>query len=473
MRSFAEDTIVAPATVPGAGAISIIRISGPEALALTGKVVTLKHGRCEDAAPYTLHFGTVLQPDGSPLDDVLVSIFRAPHSYTGEDAAEISCHASSYIVSQLLTLLVGAGARLAEAGEFTKRAYFNGKMDLAQAESVADIIAAEDAAAHRIAFQQMRGGFSRELKEMRDQLLEMTALMELELDFSEEDVEFADRSRLTQLLDRVVDHVQTLASSYRLGNAIKNGIPVTIAGAANTGKSTLLNALLGEERALVSDIAGTTRDTIEETLRIGSSRFRFIDTAGIRQTDETVEKMGIARTIQKVGEAHIVLGVVDASLDEEALKQQIRDLVNITHFDQQTLVILYNKWDKLSGNKNVTLFNNFVLSLNNKIVTFPISAKSKDGLAALQNWLELYEKDKIASSEQHTMVTNLRHYEALVQARTSLLRVRSGLTSSCPTDLVAEDLREAIRALQSILGASTPDVESTLGLIFSRFCIGK
>ena len=274
-----EDTICAPATVPGTGAISVIRVSGPEALSVADKTVMCRKGTISDAPGYTIRFGTVTAADGSVLDEVLVSVFRAPHSYTGEDSVEISCHASSYIVSSLMDLLYAAGARAAEPGEFTQRAFINGKMDLAQAEAVADVISSQNAAAHRVAFKQMKGGFSTELKSMRAELLEIVSLMELELDFSEEDVEFADRSRLDTLLDAIIGHISRLIDSFRLGNAIKNGVPVAIAGATNTGKSTLLNALLGEERAIVSDIHGTTRDTIEETLNIDGVLFRFIDTA--------------------------------------------------------------------------------------------------------------------------------------------------------------------------------------------------
>ncbi|MBP5740148.1 MAG: tRNA uridine-5-carboxymethylaminomethyl(34) synthesis GTPase MnmE, partial [Bacteroidales bacterium] len=290
-----EDTIVAPATIPGTGAISIIRVSGPDALALSDKVVHLRNGSIASSKGYTIHYGDVTLEDGSRLDDVLVSVFRNPHSYTGEDSVEISCHASRYIVEQLLSLLCRAGARMAGPGEFTQRAFVNGKMDLAQAEAVADVIAAQSAAAHKVAYSQMRGHFSKELEQMSDELVDMTSLLELELDFSEEEVEFADRSKLNSLLEGLLAHVSRLIDSFRLGNAIKNGVPVAIVGAANSGKSTLLNALLGEDRAIVSDIAGTTRDSIEETLNIDGILFRFIDTAGIRETGETIEKIGIDR----------------------------------------------------------------------------------------------------------------------------------------------------------------------------------
>ena len=297
-----DDTICAPATVPGTGAISIIRVSGKDALAISDKVIHCNRGTLSEAPGYTVKFGTACETDGTVIDEVLVSIFKAPHSYTGENSVEISCHASSYIVSRLIGLLLEAGARFAQPGEFTQRAFLNGKMDLAQAEAVADVIASQNAASHRIAFAQMKGGFSRELASMRNNLLEIVTLMELELDFSEEDVEFADRTRLKALVDGSLAHIGRLIDSFKAGNAIKNGVPVAIAGATNTGKSTLLNALLGEERAIVSDIHGTTRDTIEETLNLDGVLFRFIDTAGLRETDATVGRIGIERTLKKISE---------------------------------------------------------------------------------------------------------------------------------------------------------------------------
>ena len=351
-----EDTICAPATVPGTGAISVIRVSGPRAFAVADKVVCFRKGSAADSAGYTMKFGTIRSGEDL-IDEVIVSIFRAPHSYTGEDSVEISCHASSYIVSSIMSLLFEAGARAAEPGEFTQRAFLNGKMDLAQAEAVADVIASQNAAAHKVAFKQMKGGFSSELRGMRAELLEIVSLMELELDFSEEEVEFADRRQLDVLLDRVIAHTGRLIDSFRLGNAIKNGVPVAIAGATNTGKSTLLNALLGEERAIVSDIHGTTRDTVEETLNIGGVLFRFIDTAGIRETSEVVERIGIERTFRKISEASIVLGMVDLTRDDEDNFVMIRDIVGKVNLSSQVLVFLLNKSDVSSDNKNVILKN--------------------------------------------------------------------------------------------------------------------
>lgn len=316
---FTGETICAPATIPGTGAISIIRVSGKESLAIADKVIDTKGVPIAETEGYRLRYGTVFEADGSVLDNVIVSVFRAPHSYTGENSVEISCHASRFIVNKILEFLVNAGARIAAPGEFTRRAFINGKMDLAQAEAVADVIASQSAASHRVAMNQLKGGFSSELKVLREKLLTMTSLLELELDFSEEDVEFASRKELGQLVDDSFTHIGRLTASFSRGNAIKNGVTVAIVGATNTGKSTLLNALLGEERAIVSDIAGTTRDTIEETLNIDGILFRFIDTAGIRETDETIEKIGIDRTFKKLGEAAVVLGMTDLSRGEAAV----------------------------------------------------------------------------------------------------------------------------------------------------------
>ena len=340
---FTGGTICAPATIPGTGAISIIRVSGKEALAIADKVIDTKGVPIAETEGYRLRYGTVFEADGSVLDNVIVSVFRAPHSYTGENSVEISCHASRFIVNKILELLVNAGARIAAPGEFTRRAFVNGKMDLAQAEAVADVIASQSAASHRVAMNQLKGGFSSELKVLREKLLTMTSLLELELDFSEEDVEFASRKELGQLVDDSLTHIGRLTASFSRGNAIKNGVPVAIVGATNTGKSTLLNALLGEERAIVSDIAGTTRDTIEETLNIDGILFRFIDTAGIRETDETIEKIGIDRTFKKLGEAAVVLGMTDLSRGEAAVLED-------TDF-------ILSKVNEMGGVKNVAAVN--------------------------------------------------------------------------------------------------------------------
>ena len=504
-----EDTICAPATVPGTGAISVIRVSGPEALTIADKVITCRKGSIAEAGGYTLKFGFIYDSanncssedfetspkvencskngaNGQVIDEVLVSIFRAPHSYTGENSVEISCHASSYIVSSILNLLYAAGARAAEPGEFTQRAYLNGKMDLVQAEAVADVIASQNAAAHRIAFKQMKGGFSSELKGMRNELLELVSLMELELDFSEEEVEFADRSQLDNLLDQIIAHVSRLIDSFRLGNAIKNGVPVAIAGATNTGKSTLLNALLGEDRAIVSDVHGTTRDTIEETLNIDGILFRFIDTAGLRETDEVVEQIGIKRTFKKIEEASIVLGMVDLTRDIDSTCETIREIISKVNFEEQILAFLLNKTDISEVNKKVTLYNYIVsilekegisynlaetnLDSNARVQIIPISAKNGTGLEILRAHLASTQRDLMADSDT-TLVTNQRHAQALSDARTSLLRVRDGLAAGIPTDLAAQDIREAIYHLGSIVGEISTD--EVLGNIFRNFCIGK
>ena len=491
-----EDTICAPATVPGTGAISVIRVSGPEALTVADKVIRCRKGNISTAKGYSLKFGLIYNniinypsvdcstlPKEEIIDEVLVSIFKAPYSFTGENSVEISCHASSYIVSSIMNLLYEAGARAAEPGEFTQRAFLNGKMDLAQAEAVADVIASQNAAAHRIAFKQMKGGFSSELKGMRNELLELASLMELELDFSEEEVEFADRTRLDSLLEQIISHVGRLIDSFRLGNAIKNGVPVAIAGATNTGKSTLLNALLGEDRAIVSDVHGTTRDTIEETLNIDGILFRFIDTAGLRETSETVEKIGIERTFKKISEASIVLGMIDLTRDFDSTCETIREIVDKVDFPSQKLVFLLNKIDIADINKNVNIYNYIVSCVNNKefksiaepidvndIKIIEISAKLGTGIDELRNILVETQKNVLGDSDT-TLVTNQRHVQALSDARTSLLRVREGLAAGLPTDLAAQDIREAIYHLGSIVGEISTD--EVLGNIFRNFCIGK
>lgn len=471
-----EDTICAPATVPGTGAISVIRMSGPQALEIADKVIRCRKGTLSSAKGYTLKFGTIIDASGAVVDEVLASVFRSPHSYTGENSVEISCHASSYIVSTVMGLLYEAGARAAEPGEFTQRAYLNGKMDLAQAEAVADVIASQNAAAHRIAFKQMKGGFSSELRDMRGELLELVSLMELELDFSEEEVEFADRSRLDSLLEQIISHVSRLIDSFRLGNAIKNGIPVAIAGATNTGKSTLLNALLGEDRAIVSDVHGTTRDTIEETLNIDGVLFRFIDTAGLRETDEVVEQIGIQRTFKKISEASIILGMIDLTRDFESTRETIRSIIEKVDFSCQKLIFLLNKTDISDVRANTDTTDFIISELENKGVArtntaiIPISAKTGSGVGNLRTHLADSQRDLLADSDT-TLVTNQRHIQALTDARTSLLRVRSGLAAGLPTDLAAQDIREAIYHLGSIVGEISSD--EVLGNIFRNFCIGK
>ena len=433
-----------------------------------------------------MKFGTISDASGAIVDEVLVSVFRAPHSYTGENSVEISCHASSFIATSIMNLLYDAGARAAEPGEFTQRAFLNGKMDLAQAEAVADVIASQNAAAHRIAFKQMKGGFSSELRDMRSELLELVSLMELELDFSEEEVEFADRSQLDRLLTTLIGHISSLIDSFKLGNAIKNGVPVAIAGATNTGKSTLLNALLGEDRAIVSDVHGTTRDTIEETLNIDGVLFRFIDTAGLRETTEVVEKIGIERTFKKISEASVVLGMVDLTRDFESTCETVREIVEKVDFSSQKLVFLLNKTDICPVNKNVNIVNYIVslldsLDISSSLVSdnalegaavaiVPISAKTGSGIDVLRSILATSQRDLLGDSDT-TLVTNQRHVQALSDARTSLLRAQDGLATGIPTDLVSQDIRECIYALSSISGEIS--AQDVLINIFSNFCIGK
>lgn len=595
---FTGGTICAPATIPGTGAISIIRVSGKDALAIADKVIDTKGVPIAETEGYRLRYGTVFEADGSVLDNVIVSVFRAPHSYTGEDSVEISCHASRFIVNKILEFLVNAGARIAAPGEFTRRAFVNGKMDLAQAEAVADVIASQSAASHRVAMNQLKGGFSSELKVLREKLLTMTSLLELELDFSEEDVEFASRKELGQLVDDSLTHIRRLTASFSRGNAIKNGVPVAIVGATNTGKSTLLNALLGEERAIVSDIAGTTRDTIEETLNIDGILFRFIDTAGIRETDETIEKIGIDRTFKKLGEAAVVLGMTDLSRgeatvleDADFILSKVNEMGSVKNVgtendgsetdgaplsgtdgasrsetggtplsgtdgtslaetdgtslaetggtplagtdgtslagtdgaslaetggsslagtggasqhghgagQERKVVILVNKCDvagsfykddngtdygsgndlgknmaEIGGNKNVNHDNNIVSLIENKYdncKVIPISAKTGKGLSTLTKTLGEIGSE-ITGSTDETLVTNVRHYEALVRASMALGRVRDGLkVATLPPDLITQDLREALYHLGEIVGEITTD--ETLGNIFRNFCIGK
>ena len=470
-----SDTIVAPATTPGTGAISVVRLSGPECFRIADAVVKLQRGTVSDAAGYTIHYGEVFTQDGALLDDVLVSVFRAPHSYIGEDSVEISTHASSYIVSELVRLILAAGARFALPGEFTRRAFLNGKMDLAQAEAVADVISSGTSAAHRVAMNQLKGGFSSELSNLRSELLEMASLLELELDFSEEDVEFADRQRLSGLLEKAKAHVDKLASSFRQGNMIKNGVPVAIVGAANAGKSTLLNALLGEERAIVSEIAGTTRDTIEETLVIDGVLFRFIDTAGIRESSDSIEKIGIDRAFSKLSQADVVLALLDLDSSDDDLLESAGLIASRVDFGSQKLFFLLNKADILGSgcaNKNVTTLNNFVSRADIKCNILTISAKKKEGLEELKSALVEAEKDLIPNADS-TFVTNARHYEALLKASAALEQCRKSLGGNIPTDLVAEDLRQALRSINEILGTDLLDPETILHSIFKNHCIGK
>lgn len=468
--SLFDDTIAAPATVPGTGAVTLLRVSGPKALRIVSDVVKCESKSIEETPAGRIRYGVVYNESEEVVDEVLVSVFKAPHSYTGEDSAEITCHASSFVASEILRLLCSAGARMASPGEFTRRAFVNGKMDLAQAEAVADVISSSSSASLKVAINQLRGGFSSELKDIRSRLLEVASLLELELDFSEEDVEFADRPKLAALLDEATSHVNSLASSFRQGNAIKNGVPVAIVGAVNAGKSTLLNALLGEERAIVSDIPGTTRDTVEETLVLDGILFRFIDTAGLREASDTVEQIGVSRSYKKLSEASVVLAVLDVSASEEENESSISDIVSKIDPSSQKLIVLLNKADILDGNINVSLLNESVSFTDNKVIKLYISAKTGFGLDSLRKALSATQKDITLDSDQ-TIVTNLRHFQALSETGSALSRARASLSSGLTPDLIAEDLRSALYHLGTITGEVTPD--EVLGEIFGRFCIGK
>ncbi len=463
-----ENTIAAPSTAPG-GAVAVIRVSGPEALDCADHIFRGKTSLAQ-AKGYSLHFGSIREADGSLIDEVLVSVFRAPHSYTGENAVEIACHGSGYIVSRILARLLENGVKMAAPGEFTQRAFLHGKMDLSQAEAVADLIAAQTAAAHRIALKQLKGGFSEELAGMRSELLHLASLLELELDFSDEEVEFADRTQLRELVDKVLAHCQKLIESFRLGNAIKNGVPVAIVGNTNSGKSTLLNALLGENRAIVSDIAGTTRDTIEETCNLDGVLFRFIDTAGLRESSDTIERIGIERAYEKLAAAQLVLATLDLGAPLPDLLASARDIAGRVT-DEQQLVFLLNKADKVRTDAARAAQEALTPLLNAPgRQVFVISAKSGAGLEELRHALAASWQNLDTASET-TLVTNTRHLEALQCAAAALDRVRDGLCTTLPSDLVAQDLRECLYHLGSIVGEVSNN--EILGNIFEHFCIGK
>ena len=446
-----KDTICALATGSGLGAIAIIRVSGSETINICKKVFSKN---IADVKSHTIHFGTINNKVGV-IDEVLLSIFRNPHSFTGEDVIEISCHGSVFIQQQILQLLTENGARMANPGEFTLRAFINGKMDLSQAEAVADLIASENRKAHQIAINQMRGGFSDDLKKLREQLINFASLIELELDFSEEDVEFANREQFNELLLLIKEKLTKLIDSFQLGNVIKNGIPVAILGAPNVGKSTLLNALVNEDRAIVSEIAGTTRDTIEDVINIEGMQFRFIDTAGLRDTKDTIEKMGIQKALEKAKKAKVIIFLLDATAD---FKAQEKEIIKIKKL-QTKMIIVVNKTD---------LNPNICETLKKKSYLF-ISAKNKDGIQDLTNTLISIIDPNLSSDE--TIISNSRHQEELSKTLVEIIAVIQGLNNDISGDLLAINIRQALYHLGLITGEVTTD--DLLGNIFSKFCIGK
>ena len=459
-----QDTICAIATAQG-GAIGSIRVSGPEAISITGSIFKpAKAGKLlSEQKTYTLTFGRIYDED-EMIDEVLVSLFRAPHSYTGEDSTEITCHGSTYILQQVMQLLIKNGCRMAQPGEYTQRAFLNGKMDLSQAEAVADLIASSSAATHRLAMSQMRGGFSKELATLRDQLLHFTSLIELELDFSDhEELEFADRSELCQLANNIEKVIARLVNSFNVGNAIKNGVPVAIIGETNAGKSTLLNVLLNEDKAIVSDIHGTTRDIIEDTVNIGGITFRFIDTAGIRETSDTIESLGIERTFQKLDQAEIVLWMIDATNAQAQITQLAGQL--LPRCERKQLILVYNKADLVDNIQN-SIPDNFP----DNVQSITLSAKKREHIEELQRML-ITSAHLPTITQNDVIVTNVRHYEALNNALEAIHRVQEGLTNNISGDFISQDIRECIFHLSDIAGEVTNDM--VLQNIFQHFCIGK
>ncbi len=459
-----KETICAIATAQG-GAIGLIRVSGPDALSITSKIFKpAKRGKkLEEVSPYTLVYGNICA-ETEIIDEVLVSVFHAPHSYTGEESAEITCHGSRYILQTVMRLLIQNGCRMAHPGEFTQRAFLNGKMDLSQAEAVADLIASSSQASHRLAMNQMRGGFSRELAELRNRLLHFASLIELELDFSDhEELEFADRGDLCRLADGIEEILTRLVRSFSVGNAIKNGIPVAIIGETNVGKSTLLNALLNEDKAIVSDIHGTTRDVIEDTVNIGGVTFRFIDTAGIRDTDDVIESLGIERTFQKIDQAEIVLWMIDATQVDAQIAQLSTRILSCC--EGKELIIIFNKVDLKVDTLSIDK-----TTLPPNVRTLSISAKHHLNIEDLQQML-LSVANMPAITRNDVIVTNIRHFEALSLALETIHRVQQGLSLNVSGDFLAQDIRECIYHLSDIIGEVTNDM--VLHNIFKNFCIGK
>jgi len=466
------DSIVALATPSGTGAIAIVRISGENAIMIGNSVFqSIKGKDLTQQKTHTLHLGHIMD-NTKTLDEVLVSIFKGPNSYTGENTIEISCHGSTYIQQQIIQLLIRKGCRMANPGEFTLRAFLNGKLDLSQAEAVADLISSDNEASHQIAMQQMRGGFSNEIAKLREELLNFASLIELELDFAEEDVEFADRTQFHELLNRIEFVLKRLIDSFAVGNVIKNGIPVAIVGEPNVGKSTLLNALLNEERAIVSEIAGTTRDTIEDELVIGGIGFRFIDTAGIRETEDVVESIGIRKTFEKIEQAQVVLYLVDGSrLSVDGKLETLLLEVGKTRnqFPQKPILVIINKKDLIST-ENISLIDKKLTTNNQQLTTIYISAKENIGIDELKNQLLSFVNTG-ALRNNETIVTNTRHYDSLLKALDEIQKVKHGLETHLSSDLMAIDIRESLYHFGMITGEVTND--ELLGNIFANFCIGK
>ncbi|HIR38417.1 MAG TPA: tRNA uridine-5-carboxymethylaminomethyl(34) synthesis GTPase MnmE [Candidatus Limisoma gallistercoris] len=464
-KTYGEDTICAISTPAGTGGIAVIRISGSKAIETVMK--SWRGADLRKAATHTAHFGTIVYPDGETLDEVVATVFRCPHSFTGEDTVELSCHGSQWIQSQLVAQMIGNGCRAAEGGEFTRRAFMNGKIDLSQAEAIADVIASSSRASHRIAVSQMRGGFSAMLAGLREQLLEFVSLMELELDFSEEDVEFADRTRLIDLAKHIDSVITNLADSFSVGNAIKNGVPVAIVGETNAGKSTLLNRLLHDDKAIVSDIRGTTRDAIEDTINLGGITFRFIDTAGIRDTSDKIESIGIDRTFQKIDNASIILWMIDGTQATGNIRETAEKIM--PHCQGKQLIAVINKSDKLN-NSTIQAIQSEISNISDRIRTITISAKNDIAVDRLEQML--VESAGIPENDPNAVVvTNARHYDALCHAQEAIRRAIDGLQSGLSGDFVSQDIRECMHYLGEITGEIT--THEILGSIFSRFCIGK